>query len=286
MGVASDKVFADLEQQRCHFGKPNNHPLPGRIYEADCLQELSSWPDASVDCCITDPPYNMSKKKGLGWAYSKHVTMQEKWDIFSKDEYASFTRDWLKSVCRVVKPNGNLLIFGSFHNIYLIGFVLQNLLERRILQQVTWFKPNAQPNITGRLLTESTEFVIWAVNAPPEEAKGWTFNYADAKLFNAGKQLRNMWTIPYTPASEKQLGTHPTQKPIALLMRMVKIWTRPEDVVLDCFLGTGTTAVACEALGRKWVGIEKDEKYVVITQRRLAGVQRELAKGALSAAAP
>lgn len=266
--------------------KTKDHPRPEEVYEADCIQAMSKWSDASIDCVITDPPYNMSKKKGLGWAFSNHITMESEWDIFSKDEYATFTHDWLKQICRVVKPNGNLLIFGSFHNIYLIGFILQNLLDRRILQQVTWFKPNAQPNITGRLLTESTEYSIWAVNASPEEAKGWTFNYEDSKQFNGGKQLRNMWTIPYTPASEKQLGSHPTQKPLALLMRMVKIWTKPDDLVLDCFMGTGTTAVACEALGRKWVGIEKDEKYAAITKKRLKGVQKEIIEPAtLSASA-
>lgn len=268
-----------------HLTETKNRPQSERIFGRDCIAEMSSWPDACVDCCITDPPYNMSKKKGLGWAFSNHITMQQEWDIFSKDAYASFTHDWLKQVCRVVKPNGNILVFGSFHNIYLIGFVLQNLLDRRILQQVTWFKPNAQPNITGRLLTESTEFVIWAVNNTPEEAKGWTFNYEDAKQFNSGKQLRNMWTIPYTPASEKQLGTHPTQKPLALLSRMIKIWTKPEDVVLDCFLGTGTTAVACEALGRKWVGVEKDPQYARITMERLKGVQREIAGLSMAAGA-
>ena len=252
-------------------------PQPGKIFEGDCIEVMAAWPDTCIDCCITDPPYNMSKKKGLGWAFSNHITMEQEWDRYSKDEYFSFTHNWLKQVCRVVKPNGNILVFGSFHNIYLIGFILQNLLERRVLQQVTWFKPNAQPNITGRLLTESTEYIIWAVNNPQEEAKGWTFNYEEAKQFNNGKQLRNMWTIPYTPTSEKQLGTHPTQKPMTLLNRMVKIWTAPEHLVLDCFLGTGTTAVACEALGRKWVGIEKDAQYVQITKKRLATVQKELA---------
>jgi DNA modification methylase len=159
-----------------------NRPQHGNIYKSDCIEEMSLWPDGCVDCCITDPPYNMSKKKGLGWAF----------------------------------------------------------------------------------------------NSSQEDAKNWTFNYEEAKQFNNGKQLRNMWTIPYTPASEKQLGTHPTQKPMTLLTRMVKIWTAPEHMVLDCFLGTGTTAVACEALGRKWVGIEKEADYAQITKRRLASVQKEL----------
>jgi DNA modification methylase len=254
-----------------------NKPQPGSIYKGSCIQEMAPWPDACVDCCITDPPYNMSKKKGLGWAFSKHVTMEEEWDIFSKDDYFKFTHEWLAEVSRVVKPNGNVFIFGSFHNIYLIGFVLQNLLSRRIIQQITWFKPNAQPNITGRMLTESTEYVIWAVNNTPGEAKKWTFNYEASKEFNAGKQLRNVWSIPYTPASEKQSGSHPTQKPLALVSRIVKLWTNPEDLVLDCFMGTGTTALACEGLGRRWVGIEKDPVYIEITKKRLHQVQKELA---------
>jgi DNA modification methylase len=241
----------------------------GVVYEGDCIETLRSWPEGSVDCCVTDPPYNMSKKKGLGWAFSSHVTMQELWDQFGGDDYLRFTIDWLSEVARVVKPNGNILVFGSFHNIYLIGFVLQTLLDRRVLQQVTWFKPNAQPNITGRLLTESTEYVVWAVNNTQADAKNWTFNYEISKALNGGKQLRNMWSIPYTPASEKVSGSHPTQKPLALLERMILIWTNESDVVLDCFLGTGTTAVACDKLRRKWVGIEKDPKYVRVARARL-----------------
>lgn len=257
----------------------NERPEPGVICEGDCLEVLKDWPDACVDCCITDPPYNMSKKRGLGWAFSSHVTMQELWDQFAGDDYLRFTVAWLSEVCRVVKPNGNILVFGSFHNIYLIGFVLQALLERRVLQQITWFKPNAQPNITGRLLTESTEYIIWACNHTPADAKNWTFNYEMSKVINGGKQLRNMWAIPYTPASEKLAGSHPTQKPLMVLERLVLLWTEPGDLVLDCFLGTGTTAVACEKLGRKWVGIEKDPKYAAITRKRLQQLQAQLPIG-------
>jgi site-specific DNA-methyltransferase (adenine-specific) len=254
-------------------------PVPGTVYVGDCLDVMAAWPDGSVDCCITDPPYNMSNRKGLAWAFSSHVTMQEKWDRFSKDEYFRFTARWLEEACRVVRPNGNVLVFGSFHNIYLIGFVLQYVLQRRLMQQITWFKPNAQPNITGRLLTESTEYILWACNNTEEDAKGWTFNYEAAKRFNGGKQLRNMWSMPYTPASEKEFGTHPTQKPLEVVERIVSIFTSPEHFVLDCFLGTGTTAVACEKLGRKFVGIERDSKYVETSKKRLAHVQKELVLG-------
>lgn len=218
----------------------------------------------------------MSRRKGLGWAFSKHITMEEVWDAFGSDEYVAFTRQWLSEVCRVVRENGNILVFGSFHNIYLIGFVLEHMLNRRILQQVTWFKPNAQPNITGRLLTESTEYVIWACNNSTAEATKWVFNYAEAKAIGGGKQLRNMWSIPYTPASEKSHGAHPTQKPLDLLTRMLRIWTNPGEMVLDCFLGAGTTAVACEQLNRRWVGIEKENKYTEIARQRLSTANKEL----------
>jgi site-specific DNA-methyltransferase (adenine-specific) len=252
---------------------------PGTIYVGDCLEVMRRWSESTIDCCLTDPPYNMSKKKGLGWAFSSHVTMQEQWDRFSNDDYYQFTVSWLEEVCRVVRPNGNILVFGSFHNIYLIGFILQFVLQRRLLQQITWFKPNAQPNITGRLLTESTEFFIWACNNTPEDAKKWVFNYDETKSIGGGKQLRNMWQIPYTPGSEKQHGSHPSQKPLDILSRMVRIWSNANDLVLDCFLGTGTTAVACEQLNRRWLGIERDSTYAEIAKKRLHNVAKELALG-------
>ena len=250
-------------------------PAAGRIYAGDCIDLMRRWPAGCADACITDPPYNMSRKKGLGWAFSSHVTMQEKWDRFSGDDYLDFTREWLAEVCRLVKPNGNILIFGSFHNIYTIGFVLQSRLGRRVLQQITWFKPNAQPNITTRLPTESTEYVLWACNETPKKATRWTFNYDLAKQINGGKQLRNLWTIPLTPKSERRMGGHPSQKPVALVERIVKLWTNPGDLALDCFLGTGTTAIACERLGRRWVGIERDPQYVEIARKRLAATTTE-----------
>ena len=231
---------------------------------------MKQWPDGCIDACVTDPPYNMSRRKGLKWAFSSHVTMEERWDAFGSEEYVEFTRAWLAEVCRVVRPNGNILVFGSFHNIYVIGFVLGTLLDRRILQQITWFKPNAQPNITARLPTESTEYVIWACNNTPDRATGWTFDYPASKEIGGGKQLRNMWSIPCTPRSERQNGSHPTQKPIEVVDRIVRLWTASGDLVLDCFLGTGTTAVAARRLGRRWIGVEKDPAYLSIARNRIA----------------
>ncbi|HEY6395501.1 MAG TPA: DNA methyltransferase, partial [Candidatus Binataceae bacterium] len=164
-------------------------PQPGAFHTGDCVEMIRGWPDASFDACITDPPYNMSRRKGLAWAFSSHVTMEQKWDRYRDGEYFEFTHRWLEAVCRVVRSDGNILVFGSFHNIYVIGFVLEHVLKRRILQQITWFKPNAQPNITGRLPTESTEYIIWACNNSPEKASHWTFDYAASKVIGGGKQL-------------------------------------------------------------------------------------------------
>jgi len=247
-------------------------PAPGTIVHGDCVDVMRAWADAAIDTCVTDPPYNMSGRRGLAWAFSSHVTMEQQWDRFAHDEYFDFTCCWLAEVCRVVKTNGNILVFGSFHNIYLIGFVLEHVLGRRILQQITWFKPNAQPNITGRLPTESTEYIIWACNNTPNRASNWTFNYRVSKEIGGGKQLRNMWTFPCTPRSERKAGNHPTQKPLELLERILQLWTEPDDMVLDCFLGTGTTAVAALRRGRRWIGIERDSSYVAIARARIAEI--------------
>ncbi len=245
-------------------------PIANHLYEGDCLEIMRQWPDACVDHCIADPPFGMSKKRGLGWAFSSHVTMEEAWDRFSKDDFFQFNVAWLREVCRVVKPNGNILVFGTFHNIYQLGFILQNVLDRRVNNSIVWFKPNAQPNITARTLTESTEQIVWAVNNTPAKAKGWTFNYWDAKELAGGKQMRNLWEIPYTPASERAFGKHPSQKPLGLLERLVLIATNPGELVLDPFAGSGTLALAAATHGRRWLLIESEARYVEMARRRLA----------------
>jgi site-specific DNA-methyltransferase (adenine-specific) len=251
-------------------------PIPNSIIEGDCLEVMRQWPDACVDHCIADPPFGIASgggrkaKRGLGWAFSSHVTMDETWDHFSKDEFFQFNVAWLSEVCRVVKPNGNILVFGTFHNIYQIGFILQNVLDRRINNSIVWFKPNAQPNITARTLTESTEQIIWAVNNPSTKAKRWTFNYWDAKELAGGKQMRNLWEIPYAPACERAFGKHPSQKPLALVERLVLIATNPGELILDPFAGAGTLALAAERHGRRWLLIESEARYVEIARQRLA----------------
>ncbi len=285
----------------------NVEPEINTIYQGDCIEVMKQWPEGFVAHCIADPPFNMSKKRGLGWAFSSHVTMQEGWDRFSSDEFFQFNLEWMTEACRLVKPNGNIVIFGTYHNIYQIGFILQEILKRRIINSIIWFKPNAQPNITARMLTESTEQLIWAVNETPERAKRWTFNYQLAKTLAGGKQMRtvwafrngnlkapqvstnsdearrtevnildnngeeayNLWEIPYPSASEKRHGKHPSQKPEALLDRLIQILTNQNDLILDPFSGAGTTGLVAEKLSRRWIMIENTEEYVKIASERL-----------------
>ena len=243
----------------------------------DALEVMRSWPDGCVDHCIADPPFNMSKKRGLGWAFSSHVTMQEQWDQFGEDEFFQFNVEWLREVCRVVKPNGNILVFGTYHNIYQLGFILQSGLDRRLLNSIIWYKPNAQPNITARMLTESTEQLVWAVNGAASgkgKATKWTFNYWEAKDINGGRQMRNYWEFPVTPKNERLHGKHPSQKPLALLERLVLVGTKPGDLLLDPFGGAGTLALAARKHARNFVLIESVEEYAALARTRLKHLPR------------
>ncbi len=250
-------------------------PETNRIITGDCLDVMRTWPDGCIDHCIVDPPFNIGSgsgrkgKNGLGWAFSSHVTMAEQWDTYSKEDFFAFNIEWLREVSRVVKPNGNILVFGTYHNIYQLGFILQHVIERRVLNSVIWSKPNAQPNITARMLTESTEQIIWAVNNTPAKATGWTFNYWDAKEMNGGKQMRNLWEFPVTGKRERVEGKHPSQKPLALLERAVLLASKPGELLLDPFGGAGTLAVAAQKHERDWLLIENMPEYADIAQRRL-----------------
>jgi len=269
--VLLDFKFTNLNSKQKTYAK---------IYNGDCFNIFPKIPSESIDLVFADPPYNMSKKRGLGWKYSKHITMQEEWDIFSKDEYFKFNQAWIKECLRVLKHGGSLWVCGSFHNIYQVGFILQHLEDVKINNSVVWFKPNAQPNITCRMFTESTEHLIWA--SKNGNGQKWKFNYETTKnlihddLNPKGKQTRNVWWIPLTPKSEKWAGAHPTQKPIELLRRIILSCTNEGDTVLDPFLGSGTTSVAAKMLKRNSIGIEKERKYLDIIRKRLNPVQRKI----------
>lgn len=244
-------------------------PERNNIYCGDALELLKEWPDHCFDACITDPPYSIAKKrKGLSWAFSSHVTMDSDWDLFSRDGYISFTKAWLSEVCRVTKVNGNIFLFGSYHNIFLLGAIAQEF-NLRIVNSIIWAKPNAQPNITCRMFTESCEQIIWLCNNSAEKASRWTFNYQCMKELNGGKQMRNFWLIPLASKSERAFGKHPSQKPLMLMERLVLAGTNKSELILDCFSGSGSTLLACKKHERDFVAIEKSAEYCDIAQKRL-----------------
>jgi len=271
--VQNVKALIGINQKR------NRMKTTHRIILGDALKVLKKVPDESVDLVFADPPYNMSKKKGLGWAYSKHITMQEEWDMFSKDEFFKFNKEWIAECFRILKHGGSLWISGSFHNIYQIGFIIQELHpDTKINNSIVWFKPNAQPNISCRFFTESTEHLIWA--SKNGDGKKWKFNYKWTKegiedpINPKDKQTRNVWNIPLTPKREKWAGVHPTQKPFELLKRIILCCTDKGDMVLDPFVGSGTTSAVAKYYGRNSIGIEKDKKNLSTIKKRLKKDQK------------
>lgn len=252
-----------------------------KLILGNSLKVMKTMPSNSVDLIFADPPYNMSKKNGLTWKYSKHITMQESWDMFSKEDFFKFNRQWIAESLRVLKHGGSFWISGSFHNIYQIGFILQEFHpDVKVNNSIVWFKPNAQPNITCRFFTESTEHLIWVTKNG--EGKKWKFNYQWTKdnikdtINPEGKQTRNVWSIPLTPKKEKWAGEHPTQKPFELLRRIVLSCTDKGDLVLDPFAGAGTTNAVAKYYGRNSIGIEVNKVYYEIMKKRLQEYQKTI----------
>ena len=251
-----------------------------KIILGDCLTKLKEIRSASYDHCITDPPYNISNysgKKEIGWYKSnptwknkkKFTKIDESWDSFSNDDYYNFTIKWMKEIFRIVKPNGNILIFGTYHNIYKIGYILSKF-DKRIINSIIWYKRNAFPNITLRMFCESTEQIIWSVNNSNKNAKNWIFNYDNMKKLTSNKkQMRNMWDIPMTSVKEKKYGKHPSQKPIELIDRIIKGCTEKNQSIIDPFSGSGTVSLVCAMNKRNYLGIEKNKKYYKISLKRL-----------------
>jgi len=262
--------------------KPKYRLKRGRsaLVLGDALEFLRTLPDRSVSHCITDPPYNISgteSRREIGWYKSNPTWREERgfakisedWDKFSQSDYLEFTYLWLTEVTRVVVPNGNILVFGTYHNIYKVGYVLEQL-DRKIVNSIIWYKRNAFPNITQRMFCESTEQIIWAVNNVAKKAKNWVFNYEEMKQLTAnGKQMRNMWDIPMTPTFEKSSGKHPSQKPLAVMDRLVLGCTNPGELILDPFGGSGTTAVSAQRHLRDFLIVERDPDYCDIAKKRI-----------------
>ncbi|NMA44914.1 MAG: site-specific DNA-methyltransferase [Candidatus Diapherotrites archaeon] len=248
------------------------------LYQNDCIQTLNELPESSVDLIFADPPYFLSNG-GISCSAGKMVSVNKaNWDKskgLEKD--FEFTKSWLEASKRVLKENGTIWISGTMHNIYQVGFALQNL-DYKILNEISWFKPNAPPNLSCRYFTHSHETLIWARKS--KEAKH-LFNYDymknwDYDVGGEGKQMRSVWSIPLTPQSEKVHGKHPTQKPLELLRRIIVSSSNKGDTVLDPFNGSGTTGVVAKELGRKYIGIDLEKDFLDLTLRRAAFKKEDL----------
>jgi len=235
----------------------------GHILEGDCIEAMRSLPDACVDMVFADPPYNLQLGGNLSRPDGSHVdAVTDAWDKFdSFAAYDAFTRAWLAEARRVLKPEGSLWVIGSYHNIYRVGAILQDT-GFWILNDIVWRKANPMPNFKGTRFTNAHETLIWA--SMGEKAK-YTFNYRAMKTLNDELQMRSDWVLPICAGPErlKKDGhkVHPTQKPEALLYRVMLATTNKGDVVLDPFFGTGTTGAVAKRLGREWIGCERESGY-------------------------
>ena len=239
------------------------------LYNDDCFKRLKKIEQKSVDMIFADPPYFLSSG-GVSCHSGKQVSVNKgEWDkTISIDEKIKFNRKWIKLCRDVLKDDGTIWISGTFHNIYVIGMALE-LEGFSIINNITWQKPNPAPNLACRCFTNSTETILWARKQLTPKKKGkHTFNYSLMKEVNGGKQMKDVWLIPLVSKNEKKFGKHPTQKPIILLERIILSSTNEGDIVLDPFNGSGTTGIASINLQRRYIGIEKDEKYCVLTKQR------------------
>ena len=247
-----------------------------QVLRGDCLAVLRTLPDASVDMVFADPPYNLQLGGDLLRPDNSKVdAVDDDWDKFSDfAAYDAFTRAWMAECRRVLKPDGTIWVIGSYHNVFRLGAAIQDL-GFWVLNDVIWRKSNPMPNFKGTRFTNAHETLIWAARS--REQKRYTFNYDALKAFNEDVQMRSDWTLALCTGEERIKGedgrkAHPTQKPEALLHRVLLAASKPGDVVLDPFFGTGTTGAAAKRLGRRWVGIERDETYAKVAEDRIAAV--------------
>lgn len=247
------------------------------ILKGDCVAAMNRLPDHSVDAIFADPPYNLQLEGALHRPdQSKVDAVDDEWDQFeSFQAYDAFTRAWLLAARRVLKPSGTIWVIGSYHNIFRVGAIMQDL-GFWILNDVVWRKTNPMPNFRGRRFQNAHETMIWA--SRDRNAKGYTFNYESMKAANDDVQMRSDWLFPICTGNErlkddKGVKVHPTQKPEALLARVLLSSTKPGDVVLDPFFGSGTTGAVAKRLGRHFVGIEREQDYIDAAQERIANVK-------------
>jgi modification methylase len=238
---------------------------------------LAKLPSHSVDLVFADPPYNLQLRGELKRPDDSRVdAVDDAWDQFASfADYDHFTRAWLLACRRVMKPSATLWVIGSYHNIFRVGAIMQDL-GFWILNDVVWRKTNPMPNFRGRRFTNAHETLIWA--AREQSSRGYTFNYELLKSGNEDVQVRSDWTIPLCTGEERLKGRdgkklHPTQKPEALLGRVILSSSRRDDLVLDPFCGTGTTGAVARRLGRRFIGVEREAEYAKAAQARIDAVE-------------
>ena len=253
--------------------KPKRELPFDEILMGDCIAEMARLPDKSVDMIFADPPYNLQLGGDLFRPEGSRVdAVDDDWDKFdSLAAYDDFTREWLAEARRILKDNGTIWVIGSYHNIFRVGTLLQDA-AFWILNDVIWRKANPMPNFRGTRFTNAHETLIWC--AKDEKAR-YTFNYRAMKALNDDLQMRSDWVLPICSGQERAkdedgVKAHPTQKPEALLYRILLACTKPGDVVLDPFFGTGTTGAVARRLGRRWIGIEREPSYVQVAKQRIA----------------
>jgi modification methylase len=258
-------------KQRLKQTPPADLPL-NTILQEDCVAAMAKLPDGCVDMVFADPPYNLQLGGNLFRPEGGLVdAVDDDWDKFETfAAYDHFTRAWLKEARRILKPNGTLWVIGSYHNIFRVGASLQDA-GFWILNDIVWRKANPMPNFRGTRFTNAHETLIWASRS--EESR-YTFNYRTMKALNDELQMRSDWLFPICSGGERVKGegggkAHPTQKPEALLYRVLLACTNPGDVVLDPFFGTGTTGAVARRLGREWIGIERESRYVKVARERI-----------------
>jgi modification methylase len=255
-----------------------------RVLVGDCIELMNGLPEGSVDMVFADPPYNLQLGGDLLRPDNSKVdAVDDDWDKFEDSSdpletsfalYDKFTRAWLKAARRVLKPTGTLWVIGSYHNIFRIGTALQDQ-GYWLLNDIVWRKSNPMPNFRGKRFTNAHETMIWA--ARDRQTKKYTFNYDSMKELNEGVQMRSDWLLPLCTGGERLKGddgkkAHPTQKPESLLFRCVMAASNPGDVILDTFFGTGTTGAVARRLGRRFIGLERDQTYASIARRRIAEI--------------
>jgi modification methylase len=272
---------ASLRTPRVSF---ESAPSPS-ILVGDCVAEMAKMPAASVDLVFADPPYNLQLQGDLKRPDDSRVdAVDDEWDKFSSfAAYDDFTRAWITACRRLMKPNATLWVIGSYHNIFRVGTILQDL-GFWILNDIVWRKSNPMPNFRGRRFTNAHETLIWA--ARDASKRNYTFNYEALKAGNDDIQMRSDWLIPLCTGEERLKGgdgkkLHPTQKPEALLARIMLAASRPDDLVLDPFSGTGTTGAVARRLRRRFIGVEREAEYAAAAEERIAAVE-PMAEAALA----